>query len=176
MKFNHSLWWRTSSEIRLQRRFRFREAAVGGTFDVLHAGHERLLSRAFELSRFVYIGVSGDALVPSLKKDHEVRPFSDRRRDLKRFLKAHAWSERSKIVQLKEPFGPATSERNVQALIVSRLTAESGRKVNAIRRARKLPPLKMIVVKIVKAEDGKPISTTRIRRGEIDSRGALVRA
>ncbi|HEX4921518.1 MAG TPA: pantetheine-phosphate adenylyltransferase [Candidatus Bathyarchaeia archaeon] len=158
----------------MQRRFRFKEAAVGGTFDVLHAGHERLLSRAFGLSRFVYVGVSGDALVPSLQKHHEVRPFSDRRRDLRRFLKAHGWHERSKIVQLKDPFGPAISERNIQALIVSRLTAKSGRKVNSIRHARKLPPLRLIVVKMVRAKDGKPISTTRIRRGEIDSRGALL--
>ena len=165
-----------SSEITLkqQHKFRFEEAAVGGTFDILHAGHERLLTKAFELSRFVYIGVSGDALVPFLKKSHEVRPFSDRRRDLRRFLRAHAWNERSRIVQLKDPFGPATSKRKIQALIVSHLTKESGREANSIRRARNLPPLKLITVRMVNARDGKPISTTRIRRGEIDSRGGLV--
>jgi len=155
----------------LRSKFRFKEAAVGGTFDVLHAGHERLLTRAFELGAFVFIGVSGDTLVPLLKKNHEVRPFVDRRRDLRRFLNAHGWQKRSKIVELAEPFGPAKSKKQIQALIVSQITRKSGLKLNQMRRARNLPPLKLFVVRLVKAKDGKPISTTRIRRGEIDYRG-----
>ena len=156
------------------RSFRYEVVAVGGTFDILHLGHERLLSRAFSLSRLVFIGLSSDSLVLSLGKKHVVRPFSDRRRDLRMFLKAHGWQGRSRIVELRDPFGPAISEMKIQALILSQITKKSGIKVNTIRRARELPPLKLIVVRLVMARDGKPISTTRIRRGEIDSQGVLV--
>jgi len=119
----------------------------------------------------VFIGVSGDALVPLLRKNHEVRPFVDRRKDLRRFLRAHGLQKRSKIVELKEPFGPAKSKKQIQALIVSQITRKSGLKLNQMRRTRNLPLLKLIVVRLAKAKDGKPISTTRIRRGEIDLRG-----
>ena len=158
-----------------RKRFRFKEAAVGGTFDILHLGHERLLTRAFQLSSFVFVGVSGDELVATLGKKHKVRSFSDRRRDLRKFLRAHGWQQRARIVELKDPFGPATRDRHLEALIVSNVTKKSGLKVNALRRARKLPPLTLNVVRLVKAKDGRLISTTRIRRGEIDVRGKPVR-
>lgn len=158
----------------MRGRFRFKEAAVGGTFDVLHAGHERLLTKAFQLSTLVFVGISGDGLVSSLRKKHEVRPFIDRRRDLRRFLKAHGWQKRARIVELKDPFGPATRNRRIEALIVSQVTRKSGLKVNAIRRSKNLPSLKLYVVRLVKGKDGKPISTTRIRRGEIDVHGTPI--
>ena len=131
--------------------------------------------KAFQLSAFVFVGISGDALVRSLGKNHTVRPFADRRRDLRRFLKAHGWLKRAAVVELKDPFGPATSERHLEALIVSQVTRKSGVKANSIRRSRQLPPLKLYVVRLVKGNDGKPISTTRIRQGEIDVRGIPIR-
>ena len=78
-------------------------------------------------------------------------------------------------MELKEPFGPATRRKHLDALVVSEATRSNGRKVNALRRLRKLPPLRLYVVRLVKAEDGLPLSSTRIRRGEIDTHGRLIR-
>jgi len=39
---------------------------------------------------------------------------------------------------------------------------------------RGLPPIKVIVIDMVPAEDQVPISTTRIKRGEIDRWGRLL--
>ena len=147
---------------------------MGGTFEILHIGHERLLARAFHLGKFVFIGVSGDSLVPSLQKSHKVRPFTSRRRDLRKFLEAHGWGERAKIVELKESFGPAARRRSLSALVVSQVTKRSGLEVNSIRRTRGLPPLKISVVRMARGKDGKIISTTRIRRGEIDAQGTTI--
>ena len=151
--------------------FRHPSVAVGGTFDIVHAGHERLLSRAFELGAVVFIGVTGDRLVRRLHKSHRVRSFSFRVRDLRRFLKVHGWLGRARIVELKDPFGPAIKRKDLQALVVSENTKQNGRRVNSMRRRWKLPPLRLYVVGLVKAEDGGLISATRIRSGEIDSRG-----
>src|SRR5436309_13567244 len=83
-------------------KFRYRAVAVGGTFDILHIGHEKLLAKAFELGELVFVGVTGDHLVPRLNKDHLVRKFAVRRRDLRRLLKARGWLPRARITELKD--------------------------------------------------------------------------
>ncbi len=155
-------------------RFAHKAVAVGGTFDLLHIGHVRLLAEAFELGETVFIGISGKQLVARLHKTHRVRSFAARERDLRRFLKSRGWLRRARIVELQDPFGPATRRKRIEALIVSEETRSSGRKVNAIRRRRGLPPLRLYVVKLVRAEDGRPISASRVRAGEIDSNGKLI--
>ena len=44
---------------------------------------------------------------------------------------------------------------------------------NAQREAKGFPPLEVVTIDYVMAEDGRPISSTRIREGEIDSEGRL---
>jgi len=149
--------------------------ALGGTFDVLHAGHRHLLSEAFKLGDVVLIGVTNDQLVATLHKKHQVRSFSSRVRDLDRFLKTRRWSQRARINALREPYGPAASQKRLQALIVSKGTLPSGRRLNRLRQQNGLQPLDLVVVDLTKAADGKPISTTRIRNGEIDPQGRVLK-
>jgi len=146
---------------------------VGGTFDILHLGHEKLLARAFELGELVFVGVTGERLVSKLEKDHPVRRFAVRRRDLRKLLKAHGWLERARITELKDSFGPATRRKRIEALVVSEETRENALQVNELRRRRGLDPLRLYVVRMVRADDGKILSDTRIHRGEVDSQGRL---
>src|SRR2546429_3330726 len=97
-------------------RFRYRAVAVGGTFDILHIGHEKLLAKAFELGELVFVGVTGDRLVSKLSKDHPVRTFAVRRRNLRQLLKAYRWLERARITELKDSFGPAIRRRRLRLL------------------------------------------------------------
>ena len=152
-----------------------RAVAVGGTFDVLHAGHKRLLAKAFEVGDTVFIGVAGDRLVSTLQKDHRVRSFASRYRDVRAFIKSKGWMRRARIVELKDPFGPAARRKLLDALVVSEETRPSGAKLNSLRRRHGFPPVRLYVVKLVKAEDGLPITSSRIRRKEIDLDGRLVR-
>jgi len=154
---------------------RYKLVALGGTFDVLHAGHRHLLSEAFKLGDMVLIGVTSDQLVATLHKKHRVRPFSRRVRDLRRFLKTQRRSSRARVTMLREPYGPAARRKNLEALVVSKGTLASGRRLNRLRRQNNLRRLDLHVIDLLRAVDGKPISTTRVRNGEIDLQGRVLK-
>src|SRR5229473_7908941 len=156
-----------------QEKFRYRSVAVGGTFDILHVGHEKLLAKAFELGELVFVGVTGDRLVFKLNKHHPVRKFAVRQRDLRRLLRARGWLRRARITELRDPFGPATRRKRLDALVVSEETRANGLRVNALRRNRGLKPLRLYVIRMVRTKDGQLLSDTRIRRGEVNPQGKL---
>ena len=47
---------------------KYKRAAVGGTFDILHIGHKHLLETSFQISEEVVIGVTSDNFVNKLNK------------------------------------------------------------------------------------------------------------
>jgi len=156
-----------------QVKFRYRAVAVGGTFDILHIGHEKLLAKAFELGELVFVGITGDRLVSRLRKNHPVRRFAVRRRNLRRLLKTRGWLKRARITELRDSFGPATRRRRLEAIVVSEETRLNGLRVNQLRRSRGLKPLRLYVVRMARADDGRVLSDTRIRRGEVSPEGRL---
>jgi len=158
-----------------QLKRRFRVVGVGGTFDEFHKGHRSLLEKAFEIGDLVWIGLSTDEFARKLQKEHEIAPYESRMRELKCFLKERGFSSRAKITPLEDPYGPAVTSRDIQAIVVSRETEPGARKINLLREKNGLPPLEVIVIDMVPAENHIPISTTRIRRGEIDREGHLLK-
>ena len=154
---------------------RYRLVAVGGTFDMLHRGHRALLEKAFEVGERVIIGVTSDPFAKKLHKPHKVDPYEDRMKALEDFLRERGYLHRASIVKLSDPYGPAVEDGEIEALIVSERTRDRGAEINRIRAAKGLRPLDLIKVDLVKAEDSKPISTTRIRRGKIDREGRVIK-
>jgi len=77
------------------------------------------------------------------------------------------------ISKLENDFGPAIVEGSVKALVVSEETSPKGLHLNELRAERNLSPVEIVVVPMVLAEDGKAISSTRIKNSEIDSNGNL---
>ncbi|MEM1550680.1 MAG: hypothetical protein QXR13_01955, partial [Candidatus Bathyarchaeia archaeon] len=57
----------------------------------------------------------------------------------------------------------------------SRETEARAEEINVLRRKRGLRPVEIIVIDMVLAEDQIPISTTRIKRGEINHEGRLTK-
>ncbi|MEM3694913.1 MAG: phosphopantetheine adenylyltransferase [Candidatus Bathyarchaeia archaeon] len=154
---------------------KFKVVAVGGTFDELHKGHRALLMKAFEVGERVLIGLCSDKLVESLMKPHFTAPYNERLRELKEFLRKMGFLERAEVIPLNDPFGVTLSEGCIEALIVSRETEPMARRINVERERRGLKPLEIVVIDMVPSENHAPISTTRIRRGEIDREGRLIR-
>ena len=146
--------------------------AMGGTFDIIHSGHMALLNKAFSISTKVIIGVTSDQLAVKKGKNPE-NDYSKRISLLKSTIKENFPDSAYEISKLENEFGPAVLEESVKALIVSEETSDRGILLNKLRAERNLSPVKIVVVPIVLAKDGKAISTTRIKNSEIDSHGNL---
>ena len=146
--------------------------AMGGTFDIIHSGHMALLNKAFSISTKVIIGVTSDQLAVKKGKNPE-NDYSKRISLLKSTIEENFPDSAYEIRKLENDFGPAVLEESVKALIVSEETSDKGTLLNKLRAERNLPPVKIVVVPIVLAKDGKAISTTRIKNSEIDSHGNL---
>ncbi len=146
---------------------------LGGTFDKLHAGHKKALQTAFDEGRRVTIGLTSDAFVLKYKEyPGGIRSFEERKSDLLKYLAEQNWSDKAEIISIDDPHEPAASG-DYDALIVTRDNRVRGDEINVKRTARNLTPLALIDVPIVPAEDGSPISSTRVRNGEIDGNGKL---
>ena len=146
--------------------------AMGGTFDIIHSGHMALLNKAFSISTKVIIGVTSDQLAVKKGKNPE-NDYSKRISLLKSTIEENFPDSVYEISKLENEFGPAVLEESVKALIVSEETSDKGTLLNKLRAERNLPPVKIVVVPMVLAKDGKAISTTRIKNSEIDSHGNL---
>jgi pantetheine-phosphate adenylyltransferase len=154
---------------------KYKKAAVGGTFDELHKGHKKLLEKAFEIGQKVVIGLSSDEFVSKMSKPHKTASYEERLTELKTFLIEKDLDAEADIVRLEDPYGLTISGDDLEALVVSKETEKTALKINSIRIKAGLQPLKIVTVKMVPAENKVPISTTRIRTGEIDRNGHLLK-
>jgi len=143
--------------------------AIGGTFDVLHDGHKALLKKAYILGD-VIIGLVSDEM--ARKKGHVVNTYHSRKKSVTRYIKALTGTD-PLIVALNDPYGP-TLEQRFDYIVVSPDTLPTAKEINALRSQRGLAPIKITCVNFVLAQDGKPISSTRIHNGEIDAHGVLL--
>ena len=155
---------------------KFKIVAVGGTFDEFHKGHRFLLIKAFEIADHVQIGLSSDRFVKKLSKPHLTATYDQRLNDLKNFLRKTNLMERATIVPLDDPFGVTLSNGGLEAIVVSRETEPMALKINQKRTALGRNPLAVVAIDMIASENHFPISTTRIRCGEMDREGHLLRS
>ena len=147
---------------------KYNKVAVGGTFDKFHDGHKKLLSTAFELGNQIEIGVTSDEF-GGLKGD--IDSCKERMDNLKLFFEDKSDFN---VVPLEDPFGTTIYEADFDAIVVSEETEPTAVKINEIRVSKGMDPLDIVIVSFVLAEDGNPISSTRIRRGEINKNGLIL--
>ena len=148
---------------------------VGGTFDPLHDGHKRLLSRSFELagpSGRVVIGLTTDTFAS--RKVHPIRPFSERKADLENYIATKGYTSDWQIEPLNDRFGSAV-ESDFDAIVVSEETLPVAVEINKVRREKSRKKVDIHQISCVLADDGRWISSTRIYRGEIDAHGHVLR-
>ena len=148
---------------------KYKKVAVGGTFDKFHDGHKKLLKTAFDIGEEVEIGITSNSF-GGLKGD--IDSCKERISNLRDFF-----SDKSNfhVTELNDPFGPTIFDSDFDAIVVSEETEPTALKINEIRSENNMLPLDIVVVSFVLAEDGNPISSTRIRRGEINKKGNILK-
>lgn len=149
---------------------RYRKVAVGGTFDKFHCGHEALIHTAFDMGDEVLIGITSDNFANL--KSHPVESYSVRSARIDRI--ARSFSKPYVIKEIFDANGTADVDDSLDAIVVSEETESSAININEVRCSNGLSLLDIIVIEWVLAEDGVPISSTRIRKGEIDDRGHVL--
>ena len=148
---------------------KYNKVAVGGTFDKFHEGHKKLLNTAFEIANFVEIGVTSDAF-GGLKGN--IDSCKIRMGNIKSFF-----SEKNNfiVIPLDDPYGTTIYDADFEAIVVSKETEPTAIDINKIRSSKSMDILDIVVVNFVLAYDGNPISSTRIRNGEINKYGDFLK-
>ncbi|MDA4126650.1 MAG: pantetheine-phosphate adenylyltransferase [Thaumarchaeota archaeon] len=153
---------------------KYKTVATGGTFDHIHRGHIALLAKSFEVGDTVVIGVTSDEFARREGKNPD-QSYAERVKALEDLIHTRFQGRRYLIAKLDDYFGPGIASPEVEAIVVSRETASRVPMANVLREAKGFPPLEVVVVDYVLADDSKPISSTRIRNGEIDVEGKLLK-
>jgi pantetheine-phosphate adenylyltransferase len=133
-------------------------------------GHEALLRKSFEVGDQVVIGVTSDEFARREGKSPDLS-YEERVTDLRAFLDREFLGRRYIIAELHDIFGPGIASPEVEAIVVSPETVAKVPIANRLRAEKGYRPLEVVVADWVVAKDGTRISSTRIRRGEIDREG-----
>ncbi|MFO7991188.1 MAG: pantetheine-phosphate adenylyltransferase [Thermoplasmata archaeon] len=142
-----------------------KKVILGGTFERLHLGHHEMIRTAFEHGD-VTIGLVSDEMLEEWKP-HIDKGYEQRKKQLEDLLMSY---ENWAIKEIDDTYGFAV-DGDYDVLVVSYETKKRGEEINELREEKSMPPLELVVVDPVLADDLMPISSTRIREGEIDSLG-----
>jgi len=151
--------------------FKFSHVVLGGTFDHFHKGHQSLIKTAFKYGKKVAIGITTEKLTQHKRLRETIESYLVRKKNLLAYIHKKYGDGRVKIAPIYEFTGGADKIKSIEAIVVSRLTYPNALKINELRKKNNLKLLRIIIVKDVLAEDGKRISSERIRAGEIDRNG-----
>jgi pantetheine-phosphate adenylyltransferase len=147
-----------------------RDVALGGTFEVIHKGHRALLAKAFSFGGSVLVGLTSDHLA-NMSRSRRVSPYRTREWTLRSYIDRTYPARDYDVQMINDRFGPAVDIEDLQVLVVSENTYPTGVKINEVREGRGLPPLELVTIPQVLADDGRPISSTRVLAGECDADG-----
>ena len=142
-----------------------KKVVVEGTFDCFHDGHKHLLQKANSLGS-VKIALTTDKMAQRIK-GREVDSYTLRKENLCNFL------VNPEIEAIEDPVSFLLYEQ-FDYMIVSPKTKFRAEKINISRKINNEKEIKIVEVNTLLAEDGEPISSARIREGEIDVAGKLI--
>ena len=149
---------------------KYTKVCLGGTFDRIHIGHEKLLKIAFEVGDEVIIGLTSDTKAKKGRGNEKLSSFKNRYTNLETFL-IKKFDNNFSIVKLNDDWGPGALDEDLDAIIVSEETEKVASELNKKRALEGLNPLDIVTVSLILDKKGEKISSTRIRNSEIDREG-----
>jgi cytidyltransferase-like protein len=150
----------------------FRKVVIGGTFDRLHKGHKRLLDTGFLVGKSVVIGLTSDEFATRFRIE-PVSLYEKREKGLEEHISQ--FKKPYNIVKIDDSYGVATLDPDIDCIVASEETLLRASEINAIRFKKGLERLTIVVVPIVLADDGKPVSSDRINSRQIDQDGRVLK-
>lgn len=151
--------------------YTYQSAILGGTFDHFHIGHEAFIKKAFNDSQHVTIGIVDTPLSHDKSYTNSIESYVIRLQNLSSFLGNMGFLERSSIIPIHDIYGTTLTDQSIEAIYVTDSTHPNAIVINEKRASLDLPPLKIISLPHVLAEDGELISSSFIRTGLIDRMG-----
>jgi cytidyltransferase-like protein len=108
------------------------------------------------------------------KRRRKIDSYQVRKHILESWLNKQGWNNRYTVVPLNDSYGLTINTGvDCDAIVVSCETRKTAEKINELRKTNGLPPLCIIEMPMIPAQDLNRISSTRIRNGEIDTTGKL---
>ena len=146
---------------------------MGGTFDILHVGHKNLLTRASLEGDEVLIGLTTDEKARVSRESEVLNSYETRKENLESYLDSKGLLDKFILVPLSNDWGPSVVDEDFDAIVVSEETKKTAEKINSVRVSEGKKALAIVVVPLVLADDGQVISSSRIRKQDIDVEGKL---
>lgn len=151
--------------------YQYQHGVTGGTFDRLHSGHQQLLFSAFTRSQRVTIGLTLPQLYQQKTLSFLIEPYSERKKNLLTFLREKGWHKRVTIIPLKDIYGTTLTDQSIDALFVTNETQANALEIQNERQKRGLSRIEIVIVPLLKGEDGTILSSESIRLGNNDVSG-----
>ena len=148
-----------------------RRVCLGGTFNIIHDGHLALLKRAFELGDEIYVGLTTDEMA-SRTRNVTLQDYDTRLQNLNNTMGQMAGNKHFFVFPLEDSMG-RTANGNFEVIVVSQDTVKGAESINEAREKNGLKLLEIVVIDMVLAKDGTPISATKVMKGQIDLKGTL---
>jgi pantetheine-phosphate adenylyltransferase len=136
------------------------KVCLGGTFNVLHEGHEALIGRACQEGDEIFIGLTSDAMA-SGSRNVKVNPYATRMRHLAEAVERICPEKDFDIREINDAMGPAATG-DYDVIVVSNETVPGAERINRARVLAGLKPLKISVVEMVRDSNGQKVSATNI--------------
>lgn len=155
----------------LVSRERSEHLIVGGSWDLFHAGHRYIILTALDKGKKVDIGITSDDMIEKKLGDEPEDAFEERKKKIEQFLHSLNRYEDANIIEINDIYGNAVEEG--ESLLITPESRSNAEKINARREEQGRRHLRIKVVEKLNAVNGEPISSTRIRSGEIDQNGLL---
>lgn len=142
---------------------------VGGSWDIFHSGHRYIILTALDKGEKVDIGITSDEMIKKKLGQPPENSFQERKQNIENFLRSTDRFKHVRLIEINDIYGNAADEG--ETLLITPESRANAEKINERREDKGLEPLNLEVVEKLEAEDGEPISSTRIRSGEIDQNG-----
>jgi len=152
---------------------KYKHAGIGGTFDRLHQGHKELIKTALSISDSITIGLTIDNFSNHKSLHQIIYSYKDRQKQLKDYLLEIEQLNRVFITPLKNIYGPTISDSSIDCLVVTDQTYKGAEEINNKRKGLNLSTLPIIKAELIKDEEDKYLSSTRIRQGIINRLGEV---